>query len=160
MNWNEYKRTPERLLKGRKAKLVASVQSRVAKLPKGAIVTIIGKRNGLDIESAPCPHCGVSVFMRKVLPTDVELLRSDSNTAFSDQAVSPEETLRPDDRLTLYVEAFGNLTKDELQRAKHGGEMYAVLKECKVYFCNRTGNWEAQLYTLLSKTIAKAEGRG
>lgn len=50
------------------------MRSRAIEIPAGAVLTVIGKSNGLELESEACSHCGVKVFIRKVEPYMVGLL--------------------------------------------------------------------------------------
>ncbi len=74
MNYNEYKRTTCRELKGRKVRTLRELRNSWCVIPKGTICTITHKSGGLEIESEACPDCGVKVCISKVQPTSVELL--------------------------------------------------------------------------------------
>jgi hypothetical protein len=79
MNRREYEKTPARELKGRRARLERDVRNGWATIAAGTVVTITGKRGGLEIETDRCQSCGVRVHVRKVEPDALLLLDEVSN---------------------------------------------------------------------------------
>ncbi len=61
---------------GLRVRLVVPIKNGATALPVGLLATVehAGSGQGLCLKSEPCPHCGVAVFIRKVLSTDVEVV--------------------------------------------------------------------------------------
>jgi len=74
MTAQEYRKMTKEQFTGRKVRTNAPLKSRAMEIPAGTVLTVVGKSNGLDLESAPCNHCGVKIFIRKVEPYMVDLL--------------------------------------------------------------------------------------
>lgn len=53
-------------MKKRKWRVNRKISNYDTSLHPGAIVSIVGKRSGVEIEGPKCRRCHVSVFMRKV----------------------------------------------------------------------------------------------
>ena len=47
----------------------------VTEIPVGTVCKITDKRGGFTLKTEPCKCCGVSVFIRKVNPEDVQLVK-------------------------------------------------------------------------------------
>lgn len=43
--------------------------------PKGTKATVVSAGGGLRIASDKCPHCGVSLYMSRVHPDDLEIIK-------------------------------------------------------------------------------------
>ncbi len=74
MMTKEYQKMTERELKGRYVKSLIPMKSGMYRFPRGTIFTIQGKSGGLELETLPCPKCGISAFVTKVKPFEIELL--------------------------------------------------------------------------------------
>lgn len=74
MTDKEYRRTPLRLLVGRRARVTRELASGAGYLTAGAVVTIKDKFRGFSVKADKCSHCGVGLFMTRVPPEDLELL--------------------------------------------------------------------------------------
>jgi hypothetical protein len=61
-----YKKMTLKEMKSRQWKTSREITSGVMSIPAGTVVSITGKGGGLQISGPKCPHCGVSVFCRKV----------------------------------------------------------------------------------------------
>ncbi len=75
MTEKEYRTMTEKELKGRKVRTLKDLGSHIQHIPKGTILTIEGKGGGLRLASKACPTCGVVVYIRGVIPQEVELLK-------------------------------------------------------------------------------------
>ena len=74
MTWAEYRRVREVDLKGRRGRVLRRVCNKAGHvLNEGALVTIRGKANGLELETEPCEHCKQSMIVRGIDPNDVEV---------------------------------------------------------------------------------------
>lgn len=74
MTAQEYRKMTKEQLTGRKVRTNVTLKSRAMEIPAGTVLTVVGKSNGLDLESEACSHCGVKIFIRKVEPSMVNLL--------------------------------------------------------------------------------------
>lgn len=74
MNWTVYRNMTAKELIGRKAKTVREMHNGHGSIAAGTVVTITGKRSGLELETDKCEHCGTKIFIRKVEPGAVVLL--------------------------------------------------------------------------------------
>jgi len=74
MNRQWYKKTPERDMIGKRVRSTREIGNRLGSLPEGTEFTIRGKQGGLELESNPCPQCGMRLNVAKVSPTHVELI--------------------------------------------------------------------------------------
>lgn len=63
---NEYQKLTLEEAQKRKWRTTQEMTNRNMRIPKGTIVTLIGKCNGWELVGDPCPCCGVAVSMRKV----------------------------------------------------------------------------------------------
>jgi hypothetical protein len=63
---------------GMRVRLVRPLSNGWGELAAGTIATVEGAGNGmgLQIRTDPCPHCGVKLFMSRVLPSDLEILEN------------------------------------------------------------------------------------
>jgi hypothetical protein len=77
MTHEEYRRRPLRDLRMSKFVTTREINSGAQSVPVGTVVSVIGKANGLTISAEACPHCGVSVYMRKVSPHDLREILAD-----------------------------------------------------------------------------------
>ena len=67
----EYKKYTAKQLVGKKVATLVAMQNRLANIPAGTIGVITAKRGGFALKLAPCPHCGIELFITKVPPSDV-----------------------------------------------------------------------------------------
>lgn len=74
MTSQKYRKMTKEQLKGRKVRTNVPLSTRVMEIPASTVLTVVGKSNGLDLESEACSHCGVRIFIRKVEPYMVDLL--------------------------------------------------------------------------------------
>lgn len=72
MTGAEYTRMTLAQMQSRRWRTACEMRNGNMVVPAGTEVKIVGKRGGLDISGAACPHCGVSVFVRRVRPWNVE----------------------------------------------------------------------------------------
>jgi hypothetical protein len=49
------------------------LKSSVIEVPKGTVVTITAKHNGVSISGPKCDHCGCRIFMRRVQLSDLTI---------------------------------------------------------------------------------------
>lgn len=80
MTVQEYRKMTKEQLTGRKVRTNVPLKSRAMEIPAGTVLTVVGKSNGLDLESEACGHCGVKTFIRKVEPSMVDLLPAEKET--------------------------------------------------------------------------------
>lgn len=74
MNRTMYRNMTAKELVGRKAKTLREMHNGHGSIAAGTIVTITGKRSGLELETVKCEHCGTKIYIRKVEPDAVVLL--------------------------------------------------------------------------------------
>lgn len=68
-----YRRHTLAQLEGKRFITLRTLRSGVMSVPGGTVVEVVRKRGGnVDLSAAPCPHCGVAVFMTRVSALDVE----------------------------------------------------------------------------------------
>jgi hypothetical protein len=72
VNYGDYHGQTLAQMQTKRWRLSTEVVNGYVRIPAGTEVTIIGKRMGLNIEGKKCEHCGVSVFVSKVLYSEVE----------------------------------------------------------------------------------------
>lgn len=77
VNRRDYNRLTSDQFKGRKARTLRKIESRLLSLPVGSIVTIVRKFSGFEIATPECQCCGVSVFMTRVGFEALDLLPTD-----------------------------------------------------------------------------------
>ena len=75
MNASTYRRMTLSKLQGRKVKTVRKISRGDMIVPAGTILTIVGKRGGLVLESEPCQLCRVKVLLWNVDPEDIEIIK-------------------------------------------------------------------------------------
>lgn len=78
MTNGEYKKYTAAELRGRKVRALVDIRSHVADVPAGTILTVLGKRGGLDLEMDRCERCQVAFHVHGVDPYNVELLPFDA----------------------------------------------------------------------------------
>lgn len=54
-----YRRMTDRELAGRKVRLRFELKTQVLTIPAGAVLRIVHKWKGLELEGEPCPTCGL-----------------------------------------------------------------------------------------------------
>jgi hypothetical protein len=69
-----YKKYPEKKWIGRRVRSTCALKNGLNHSPTGTIFTIVGKQAGFSLQTEPCEKCGVSVYIKKVPPEDLELL--------------------------------------------------------------------------------------
>ncbi len=72
----QYKKLTLVQMKSTRWRTTTEIRNGVMAIPAGAEVKITGKGGGLTIRGPKCPHCGVSIFCRKVGNWDVEEILS------------------------------------------------------------------------------------
>lgn len=77
----EYKRLTLKQMQQRRWKTARAIGSGVMRIPEGVEVAIREKSGGLSIGSPACPHCGVSIHMRKVCPHDLREIYAHESAA-------------------------------------------------------------------------------
>jgi len=71
VNWAEYKRMTLEEMQKKRWRTTREMRNGYVTIPAGMEVRITYKRGGLNIEGEKCAHCGVSVHISKVNPTDL-----------------------------------------------------------------------------------------
>lgn len=71
----------EAKLLGRRVRALRDLSNGNGGVKAGTLLTIRGKRGGLQLAMDYCHSCGVSWYVTKVHPYDVELLPEDGGTA-------------------------------------------------------------------------------
>lgn len=74
MTRQDYEKMTEAELVGRFVATTVDMQNGRNTIAKGTIAKITRKFGGLDLNVAPCTHCGVGVRISRVKPADVDLL--------------------------------------------------------------------------------------
>ena len=59
---------------GRRVITQAVLKNGLMEFPIGTVMEVTYSHGGLNLKSLPCPHCGVSIFIRKVSELQVRLL--------------------------------------------------------------------------------------
>lgn len=72
MRWEEYRKNTAEELGKRRWRTTRVLRNGYLSIPIGTEVSITGKRNGFDLESEPCAHCGVQIFIKRVEPGALE----------------------------------------------------------------------------------------
>jgi len=60
------------------------LRNALGKIPAGTIFTVNRNYAGLQLESDPCPHCGVRFFITKVSERDVTIIEEEEDVSESD----------------------------------------------------------------------------
>jgi hypothetical protein len=76
---------------GRRVRTRIELRNGNVRIPAGTVMTVEGNRSGLRLETSPCPHCGVSVYIRSVWEGDVELLPVDESAPAGVEAQARRE---------------------------------------------------------------------
>lgn len=74
MTNREYRRMTAKQLRGRKVRARFTLKHHYGSIKADSILTIKGKRGGLDLETEHCDGCGVSFHIHGVDPYKVSLL--------------------------------------------------------------------------------------
>lgn len=74
MQWKLYDRLTEDELVGRKVKTLEPMANGKMEIPAGTVCTITRKWGGFNLKAEPCESCGVSVYITRVSPEQVEFL--------------------------------------------------------------------------------------
>ena len=74
MKESEYRRTPEKELVGRRVKSLKPFRNGLFVIPAGIVFKIERKHGGFHLITEPCSKCGISAFISKVQPCEIELL--------------------------------------------------------------------------------------
>ena len=69
-----YKKYTDKQFAGLKAVALRDLCSKVGCFKKGAIITIVRKYRGFEVESRDCPCCKISLYMTRVPYEDIDLL--------------------------------------------------------------------------------------
>jgi hypothetical protein len=75
VTWADYKRMTLAEMYRRRWRVVLEVQTHHAVIQPGLEVRVVGKKGGLKVVGPECPHCRVSVVVRKVPPDRLEEIR-------------------------------------------------------------------------------------
>jgi len=71
MDRRTYERTKETDFIGQKVISLRSMKNGLYRFPAGMTFTIKRKQGGFELQSDPCPHCGIQAYINKVQPIDV-----------------------------------------------------------------------------------------
>jgi hypothetical protein len=72
MMWPKLKRD----YKGLTVRTKVPISNGFMKIPENTVCTVTeGRSNWVNLSSEPCPHCGVSIYIRKVHRYEVELIQ-------------------------------------------------------------------------------------
>lgn len=74
MDRKTYERTTENEFTGRKVKSLVTLKNGMFTIPAGTIFTITKKQAGFEVRSNPCPTCGISSFISRVQPRDIDFI--------------------------------------------------------------------------------------
>ena len=75
ISWREYEKLTRDEVKGRKARNLREFRTGMYDIRIGSVLEVIHKRGGYDLRGRTCASCGVSVYVRKVKPVDLEWVR-------------------------------------------------------------------------------------
>ncbi len=68
----EYRHLTERQVYGRKVRALDDLVTRRMRVTAGTVLTIRRKQSGYELETGPCPSCGVAMKVAKVPPSSLE----------------------------------------------------------------------------------------
>lgn len=74
MDSKVYRRYTDEYFKGRKVRTLCGLHNGWINIPPDTVCIISRKYMGFSLETEPCPHCGVKVFITRVSCKDVELV--------------------------------------------------------------------------------------
>lgn len=57
-----------------RVRTLVQLETRLLKIPRGTLLRVVGKMNGLELETDPCGCCGVAVRITHVPARDVDLV--------------------------------------------------------------------------------------
>ena len=70
----DYEKYTKEQWRGAKDKSRRPLGNSIAVMPADTTFTVVDKAGGFTIESEPCPKCGLSLYIRKVMPGDITLI--------------------------------------------------------------------------------------
>lgn len=76
MTQRDYERMTLKQMQQTRWKTLRTLQNGRMKIPEGTEVRITNKCNGLTLQGEECATCGVSVYISKVSPYDVQVIAS------------------------------------------------------------------------------------
>jgi hypothetical protein len=76
MTQRDYEKLTLKQMQEKRWKTLRTLQNGHMKIPEGTEVRITNKCNGLTLSGEKCETCGVSVYISKVSPLDVQVIAS------------------------------------------------------------------------------------
>ncbi len=74
MTSHEYRSHPASYFIGRQVRALRELNNSYQSVAAGTVLTVRNKRGGFDLKGPRCEQCGVSIYIRKVDPSSVELI--------------------------------------------------------------------------------------
>jgi len=71
---NEYKKITQKQAIGKAVVTVEPMRNAHAEVAVGTRGIIVGKFNGYEIKTGPCPHCGVQLYLRGIPASFLEFV--------------------------------------------------------------------------------------